>query len=186
MSTLDEVKQKANELRKKLRELDRIVREQTRGGQRYDQPGEEMAGGRGEDAQPGENDLTILSNEQHTISDLKTVARAIRRRWDISDETREVIGARLLKIMRKETVLAMTRDGPMRFDGPADSNAVAAARVFVAMNGQDQADDHLIVKREIERGGSTDTDIDDAIANELANVANREETSPAAPPPSSE
>lgn len=37
----------------------------------------------------------------------------------------------------------MTRDGVETVDGPADANAISAAKVLVAMAGQNQADRHL-------------------------------------------
>lgn len=72
--------------------------------------------------------------------------RAIRERWNISAVAREQIADRLLKIVAKETVAVMTSKGPQSLEYPADVNAIAASRVLVAMEGQNQSDEQFDAK----------------------------------------
>lgn len=113
------------------------------------------------------HDITVLSDPHRLASDIKTVGRAVREGWDVDSGTKKIVKGRLLTVLQKETVTVMTKMGPAQLDGPADSNAVAAARVFVAMNGQDQADDHADLKA---GDGRTESEIDEAIEVELENM----------------
>ena len=76
--------------------------------------------------------------------DIALIGRAIRNRWPMSAKTRRVLVNRLVAVTEKEAVLVPF--GPdnvlMPMDGPADDKAIAAARVLVAMMGQNQADRH--------------------------------------------
>lgn len=87
-----------------------------------------------------------MTDPHRTPSDINLVSRAVRERWSIPADRRGVVVARLLEIVEKRTVDVMTKEGPASMEGPADSNANAAARVLVAMEGQNQADDHLADK----------------------------------------
>lgn len=127
-------------------------------------------------------ELTILSDPHRTTSDIKTVGRAVREGWGVDAEIKLEVKARLLEVVRKKTVTVMTKLGPYALDGPADSNAVAAARVFVAMNGQDQADDHAAMKQN--HGNDNIEELDSAIKSELDHMASGEEAgTPAQAPP---
>lgn len=98
-----------------------------------------------------------VAEVKRTQEDLALVARAIKRGWDVPPEFRSVLKERLRKIVEKDTVSVMTKDGPIELDGPADSNAIRAAGVVVAMAAQDQADDHLADKnKRMDEGKPTD------------------------------
>jgi hypothetical protein len=84
-----------------------------------------------------------IAAEKRIQEDLRTVARAVRKGWDVPLALRESIKQRIATIMEKETVTVMTAEGLVSVDGPADANAIRAAAVVVSMTGQDQADDHL-------------------------------------------
>lgn len=88
--------------------------------------------------------LLTSNNPREVRNDLKLLGRAVRSGWNI--KRKNMIKRRLEEIMQKTSVSVPTKNGMVDCDGPADSNAIAAARVLVAMNGQDQADDHLAIK----------------------------------------
>jgi hypothetical protein len=68
------------------------------------------------------------------------VSRAVRENWDVPGEKRGEIVDRLLKVVEKQEVEVMTKEGVVAIDGPADVNAVRAARVLVAMDALNQTD----------------------------------------------
>jgi hypothetical protein len=84
-----------------------------------------------------------LLGGRRKAADINLIASAVRRRWPVPPETAAVVIDRLTKIVQKQTVGVMTKEGPADLEGPADANANAAARVLVAMEAQNQADDHL-------------------------------------------
>lgn len=88
--------------------------------------------------------LLTSDNPKEIKKDLRMIEGAVRKGWNI--KRKNMIQRRLLEIMEKTHVSVPTKNGMVDCDGPADSNAIAAARVLVAMNGQDQADDHLALK----------------------------------------
>jgi hypothetical protein len=81
-----------------------------------------------------------------TGRDIGLMRRAVRERWPVDDKMRAAIMERMGKIISKPAVQVMTASGKQILDGPADSNAVRAAGVIVAMVQQNQADDHLAEK----------------------------------------
>lgn len=83
----------------------------------------------------------ILLNPATVRSDSRIVARAIKERWKIPDDRRDGLVTRLFDIVEKTSVTVMTKDGPELIDDKADVNAIAAARVIVAMEGQNQEDE---------------------------------------------
>ena len=87
--------------------------------------------------------VTILSpeDEKRHQADIRLAARAVKWRWPVPEDSKSVIIERLLTVVKKEAVAVMTKEGPAELDGPADSNAIAAARVLVAMEGQNQSDE---------------------------------------------
>lgn len=93
--------------------------------------------------------LLTSNNTREVRKDLQLVERAVRSGWNI--KRKNMIKRRLLEIMEKTHVSVPTKMGTVDVDGPADSNAIAAARVLVAMNGQDQSDDHLAIKHQAEQ-----------------------------------
>lgn len=91
----------------------------------------------------------LLSDPHHTRADCRLAARAVRERWPVPDAAKTVVVERLLKIIDKREVEVICRNGQtVTVDGPADSNAIAAARVLVAMTGQVQSDEHFAIKME--------------------------------------
>ena len=88
--------------------------------------------------------LLTSDNPKEIKKDLRMIEGAVRKGWNI--KRKNMIQRRLLEIMEKTHVSVPTKNGMVDCDGPADSNAIAAARVLVAMNGQDQTDDHLALK----------------------------------------
>jgi hypothetical protein len=84
-------------------------------------------------------DYTIGSNPKQVQPDAKLIQRAIRQRWPIPDEAKKVIVERMVGYVA---------------DPLLDADRVtAAARVMVAAEGQNQADDHLREKNERIDGG---------------------------------
>lgn len=110
---------------------------------------------------PGEGLSTpILVDPKMTKQDINLARRAIRERWPMTPEARAALTNRLLRIVDKEEVAVPTRDGGIEYvDSVADVNAISAARVLVAMEGQSQADQHLIIKADDDankvQGGDT-------------------------------
>lgn len=103
----------------------------------------ESAGGQGENSEIlTTQNPTILTDPHRVISDVKLVGRAVREHWPVPAAVKPRIVDRLLDIVEKETCQVMSKEGPVSLDGPADANSVAAARVLVAMTGQNQADRH--------------------------------------------
>lgn len=74
----------------------------------------------------------------------------------LTENDRNALIARLMKIVSKETVIVCTRNGPVEDQGAADKNAIAAAKLLVAIQTQ-------VMKYEQQQarlggsGGSTDT-----------------------------
>lgn len=74
--------------------------------------------------------------------DVALVGRAVKERWPVDGIKRPAIVTRLQKIVEKESVTAIVKGELVEAELPADVNAIAAARVLVAMVGQNQADEH--------------------------------------------
>lgn len=94
-----------------------------------------QSGGQGEG-------VSLLNDEHRLASDIKLLGRSVRERWPVADDVKRETVDRLREIINKRTVDVMTKEGPEPMDGPADSNAIAAARVLTAMVGQNQKDEH--------------------------------------------
>lgn len=86
----------------------------------------------------------LLTNPDEVVQDAKLIERAIRNRWGI--KRKRMIVRRLTEVVEKKEVGIPTKEGTFMSDAVADQNAIAAARVLVAMNAQDQEDDHLELK----------------------------------------
>ena len=84
----------------------------------------------------------LVAGSTHVASDLNMLRRAIKEGWPIDQHKRPAIVDRLLDITNKTGSTVMTKEGPVTLDAVADSNAISAARVLVAMAGQNQADRH--------------------------------------------
>ena len=89
-------------------------------------------------------------------ADLALARRAVRERWPMSDAVRRNVMDRLLEVVDKRVVEVPTKTGPAFLDGPADANSVAAARVLVAMDAQNQAEAQF-ENKESEKTTSGDT-----------------------------
>lgn len=88
----------------------------------------------------------ILQDPHRVYEDTRIASKAVRGRWDIPSEKRVVLVDRLFGIVEKKSNVVLTKSGLFNSESDADSNAIAASKVLVAMVGQDQADDHLEVK----------------------------------------
>jgi hypothetical protein len=85
-------------------------------------------GGQGELLEPG-----------HTRADLRLIARAARGRWPVSDRMRQAVLSKMAKIVDKDMVEVPGGDGTILVDN--DRNQIAAARVIVAIDAINQADE---------------------------------------------
>jgi len=76
-------------------------------------------------------------------TDCKLTRMAIRKGWKIPNDVKETLPEKLMAIIDNEYVV--------------ERDKIAAAKTLVAMEGQNQADDHLIHKDErIDSGQSTE------------------------------
>ena len=62
-------------------------------------------------------------------------------RWSLTEKQRNEIIARLRSIVKKRTVIIITKDGPQESEETADKNAIAACRVLADLESQNQRDD---------------------------------------------
>lgn len=98
-------------------------------------------GGQG-DAAPA-----LLADPHHTRADIRLVGRAVRKRWGVPDEARETLPRVMLDIVKRDSVTVLTKDGqPVEVSN--DRERIAAAKVLVQMEQQNQADDHVAAKNE--------------------------------------
>lgn len=100
--------------------------------------------GRGEPLQ-----AQLLLDPKTLRNDLKMIEKAVEERWPISPRKLKGIIERLYHIVETEQVVIPVKDGV--FDSVLEANkvAVTAARVLVAIEGQNQADRHLLIKAEM-------------------------------------
>lgn len=108
--------------------------------------GTATSGGGEGDALP--NILTY--DTKRARSDMVMIRQAARGKWGVSDKAKRTAQARLLEIIRKDTVEVPGMNGPVQSEGTADNNAIAAVRTLAILNAQDQADDHQEVEAERE------------------------------------
>lgn len=96
----------------------------------------------------------VLEPSSHRTSDIRMVNRAIRERWRIPEDKRNGIVDRLVQIVDTEKTNVSAADGSTyeSYDA-ADKNSVAAARVLVAMEGQNQADTQHVDKQKLGEAG---------------------------------
>lgn len=106
-----------------------------------------------EDAATGKGFTTpFLLDPLSERRDIQMLKTALRKRWNIPDELKAGIVNRLSAIVDKEYVDVMTKQGPVSLDGPADINSVAAARVLVMIEGQNQSDEQFDAKSVADAG----------------------------------
>lgn len=86
--------------------------------------------------------MTLLADDHRLASDIKLAARAIRKRWPITETAKKTLVKRLNEIVTKKSVEVMTREGPVAMELPADTNAISAGRVLAMMESQNQSDEH--------------------------------------------
>jgi len=106
----------------------------------------------GDDTQKGQGLAapTVLADPHRTRSDCRMIARAIKNRWIVADEVKELVVDRLTEIVDKRSVSVTDREGDVNeCEDTADSHAIAASRVLVAIVGQVQADDHIQIKADV-------------------------------------
>lgn len=96
--------------------------------------------------------LATPKDAKQTRSDLKLVERAIRQRWDIKNKG--MLQRRLMEVVNKPTVPILTKQGVFDSEADADANAIAATRVLVQMNAQDQEDDQFEIKQKNPQAGN--------------------------------
>lgn len=89
------------------------------------------------------DDITIGSNPKEVERDQKLTQRAMNKRWPIPEKTRAALVERMTKFALDENL------DPDR--------SMAATRLLMAGEGQNQADDHLREKNErLDEGKSTE------------------------------
>jgi hypothetical protein len=85
----------------------------------------------------------ILLDPHRIQEDARLVARAVKHRWPLKRSKCRGLVERLFAITEKTAVTVLNKKGETEsVDGPADVNAVAAARVLVQMMGQNQEDEN--------------------------------------------
>lgn len=85
-------------------------------------------------------EIVVLSDPHRIKSDCNMIRRAVKAGWLVPQEKRPDVVKRLLEIVD-------TREHVTADDGgaeAADRNAIAAARVLVAMTSENQADTHHV------------------------------------------
>jgi len=92
----------------------------------------------------------VLVDPHRTRSDCRMLARAVKNRWHVADEVKELVVDRLTEIVDKRSISVTNREGDVNeCEDTADSHAIAASRVLVAIVGQVQADDHMQIKADV-------------------------------------
>lgn len=95
----------------------------------------------------------ILMDAHRMNEDVRLVARAVKHRWPLKRSKCRGLVDRLFGITEKTAVMVTTKTGETEsVDGPADANAIAAARVLVQMMGQNQADESPTAKEQTNVG----------------------------------
>jgi hypothetical protein len=102
-------------------------------------------------------DLTILGDDKHQREDLRLVLMAVRRRWPIPEDRKASIVTRMLEIVGKREVDLHFESGPRPSEERADTNAIKAAAILAALEGQNQSDEHAEAKNaRLDAGKATD------------------------------
>jgi hypothetical protein len=84
----------------------------------------------------------MLDDPRHIRADIALVGRAVRQRWKVPDEVRSEVPEIMRGIVNKPhaTVISHDTGEPIQIDH--DRERIAAAKVLVAMEQQNQVDDH--------------------------------------------
>lgn len=86
--------------------------------------------------------VVAISDLNEERRDCGVLRRAAHEGWDVPAEDRPHIVSRMVGIVKRQTVTVATMMGPCESESVADGNAIQAARVILAMTGQQQADRH--------------------------------------------
>jgi hypothetical protein len=85
-------------------------------------------------------EIVVLSDPHRIKSDCNMIRRAVKAGWLVPQEKRPEVVKRLLEIVDTREHVTADDTGA----DAADRNAIAAARVLVAMTGENQADLHHV------------------------------------------
>lgn len=89
-------------------------------------------------------------------SDINLLRRAARERWPVPQEKRPMVVGKMLAIVEQEST-TIPSPGGGEVEVSNARNQVAAARVLVAMEQQNQADEHLADKNDrLDAGKATE------------------------------
>lgn len=91
----------------------------------------------------------LLLDPHRRAADLRLANRAVRERWKLPSNKCDSLVDRLFDIAETTSVRVRTLEGYESQDGPADVNAIAAARVIVQMMGQNQADELPVADNQV-------------------------------------
>lgn len=83
----------------------------------------------------------LLQDPHRVYDDTRIAAVAVKKRWDIPEDKRRGLIDRLFGIVDRKSNTILTKSGPFDSKSDADKNAIAAGKVIVAMEGQNQTDD---------------------------------------------
>lgn len=83
----------------------------------------------------------LLQDPHRVYDDTRIAAVAVKKRWDIPEDKRRGLIERLFGIVDRKSNVILTKAGPFDSKSDADKNAIAAGKVIVAMEGQNQTDD---------------------------------------------
>jgi hypothetical protein len=98
------------------------------------------------DASRGEGEaveiLVDSAAPKELAGDIRLLSRAVSERWPIDPAKRAAMVNRLCRIVDKDAVTTIDKDGrEVHDEEKADRNAIAASRVLVQMIGQNQRDE---------------------------------------------
>lgn len=100
----------------------------------------ENQGGVGGYIPPPTDPGVLLDDPKVMRKDLKMLKSAIAHGWAVPEEMKAAALKRILHVLEKPTITAMSEIGPVNLDGPADATAMRAVGVLVQMTGQAQED----------------------------------------------
>lgn len=114
-------------------------------------------------------DLEVFTDGEdiHAIKESAAMAkRAIRERWPVDPAIMARVIARADALVQKSTRTVATAMGPVEVD--ADDGAIAAMKVILTANAQNQADDHVEDKNaRLDKGLATENVVERVIKVEF-------------------
>lgn len=81
-----------------------------------------------------------VAAEKRNQEDIGMISRGVRLGWGVPAEKRPTIIKRLVGLVERTSVVIATTTGPVEDEHRADSNAIRAAGVLLAMDQVDQTD----------------------------------------------